>query len=127
MKLFVSKSDRIEIEVFVYESDKIIEAVIDKNEIPKEVEPQILKFVFRKPSYEDSRAIFSASQINSGGEDIRVDPIALQNSVLKRLLVDWNIKNDDGTPVECNAKAISSLLPSIARAAAAGILAQGQI
>lgn len=128
MKLFVSKNDRIDVEVFVFENDKgDVEAVTDATEVPPSSsgKSKILKFIFRKPGYSDSHNIFSAaSQTNKELTGMVIDPIALQDHVLKNLLVDWDLTSENGERMDCTQKNIASLLPPIGRAAAAGLLSK---
>lgn len=120
MNLFIKKNDKIEVEVFVYEKDGQIESTTEKTEIPSEITTaQSLKFIFRKPTYADSKSIISLS--SKGNSILEIDPLLLQNNVLRTLLAEWDLQ-EDGKPIECNIKNLDRLSPSIALAAASGIL-----
>lgn len=122
MKIFVSKSDRVEVEVYAFETDKGVDAAVDEKDVPTGVQFKKLKFFFQKPTYEDSRSILSNS--TSG---LEVNPMSLQNSLIKILLKEWDLTDENDKAIECSSKNISSLSPTIVRAAAAGLLTKVQI
>lgn len=117
MKLFVKKSDRVEINVYITETeDGVIEA---SSTIPENAEKSdCVKFYFRHPNYSDSKFIMSSYSYINGS----VDPVQFQENILKRLLADWDLTNDDGEKVPCTPESINNLLPQVARAAVSGVL-----
>lgn len=122
MKLFISKSDRIEVEVYAFETEKGIDAAIEEKDVPEETQSKKLKFLFQKPTYEDSRLVLSNA--TSG---LEVDALALQNNLIRILLKDWDLTDESGKPIDCSPKNVSSLAPAVVRAAAAGLLTKIQI
>lgn len=124
MKLLVKKSDKLEIPVYAYEETGNLNATHDKEDIPKEVQAEELTFVFRRPSYQDSTNILAVSQASATtiGEEVKVDAAKFQNHILRTLLTDWDLKDEEGEKIECSPGNISSLDPSVARAATAGVL-----
>ena len=123
-KLFVSRGERIEVQVHVYdEPGGETGATHDSSEIPKNVEAETYNFLFRKPSYSDSHRMVSSSTKMANEEGmLSVDALALQDELLRGLLVDWDIKKENGEKMPCNRKAIGDLHPSVARASALGLM-----
>lgn len=116
MDIFVKKTDKVEVEVFVWTDNDKVTSTSNKEDVPKDKDAQILKFYFRKPNYKDSQTIAKLS-MNNGV----IDAIVFQESVFRTLLVDWDIKmNDEVIPF--NANTIDNLTPDIARSATAGVL-----
>lgn len=126
MKLFVSKSDRIEIEIYAFNiekgGEKCIDAAMEKKDIPKEKEFETLKFIFQRPSYADNRAILSASQVVTSDGNINGNPFELQGHILSKLLVGWDLKDEDGKEIEFTPKNLGALDPTLARTAVGKIL-----
>jgi len=124
MKLLVDKTDLVKVEVFCWETEEGgIEASHLKTDIPQSGIDQVEKveFYFRKPSYSDSNSIIRSSDIKSTGEDVKLDVPAFQNQILRTLLVDWSIKEED-KKIAVNNATIGNLVPSVARAAVSGVL-----
>ena len=128
MELFVKPDNTVDVEVFVYEKDGNVLATNDTSDIPKEVglEIKTLKFIFRKPSYQDSVEIMSKSQNKNiaptEGSPITIDPNGFNSAILYTLLKDWDIEDSKGIKMSVNQRNINSLQPAIARAAVAGCL-----
>lgn len=124
MKLFVDKTDTIEIVIYCWEQDGEVEASHLKDEVPKEgidcVEQ--LCCTFRKPSYQDSNIIIRNSNFKTEGEETTLNISAFQEQILRALLVQWDMKDEDGKRVLVNNVTINNLLPSVARAAVSGVL-----
>ena len=124
MKLFVNKSDSVSVRVYCWEKDGEVEASCLKTDVPQEhieVVEQV-DFTFRKPSYADSNIIIRNSDIKAGGEEMQINVQVFQEQILRALLIDWTIKNEEGNRVPVNNVSINNLLPSVARAAVAGAL-----
>lgn len=124
MKLLVKRSDKIEVPVYVYEDAGSLNATHDRDDVPKSLESEELKFIFRRPTYQDSTSILGMAQATATtvGEEIKVDAAKFQNHILRTLLVDWTVTDEDGSKVECNVANVNSLDPAVARAAIAGVL-----
>lgn len=119
ISMFVKKSNKVKIDVFVYEAEDGIEATIERHEVPKDIEPEVVTFIFRRPNYADSNMLLR--QMKGFNED-NVDIGPLQNIAMHNMLVDWTLVDDDGKKVSLNRTNIDSLQPSIGRAAALGYL-----
>lgn len=119
MDFFVKKNTKVEVVVYVWENDDHhIEATHEKASVPEKVEKaETISFYFRQPTYADSVAILRQAAVHGDGE---VDFAEVQDFVLKTLLADWSIKDDQGQSVSVRAQAINNLQPAIARAAVAG-------
>ena len=124
MKLLVDRSDNVKVLVYCWEADGEIEASHLKSDVPKENINVVEKveFSFRKPNYADSNAIIRNSDFKTEGEDTRLDVSAFQNQILRSLLTDWDMKDEDGKKIAVNNATISSLVPTVARAAVSGVL-----
>lgn len=123
MKLMVSKSDNIKIKVYCWEVDNEVEASHQKSDAPQDVDVvEQVEFTFRKPNYADSNIIIRNSNFRADGEDTSLNVTAFQEQILRSLLIDWDMKDDDGNKVSLNNVSISNLVPAVARASVAGAL-----
>ena len=128
MKLLVNRTDSIKIQVYCYEQDGEIEATHLKNEVPKDVDAiEKVEFVFRKPGYADSNIIIRNSNFKMDGEDTTLNVTSFQENVLRSLLIDWDLKDEDGQKVPVNTVSVNNLVPNIARAAVNGALEKVRI
>lgn len=125
MRLFVKKTDTVSVEVFAYEEDGKVEAVLDEKEVPKTAsETSKLLFTFRRPGYKDSRLIASAAKVRGSTDEnagLQVDITSFYEKILKTLLVSWDLK-DGEDEIEVKTSSIDGLQPEIARAAVAALL-----
>lgn len=123
MKLMVSKHDNIAIKVFCWEQDGEVEASHQKSDVPQNVDVvEIVEFIFRKPNYADSNVIIRNSNLKTEGEETSLNVTAFQEQILKSLLVDWDMKDDEENKIPVNAMNINNLIPAVARASVAGCL-----
>lgn len=122
MKLLVDKADNVKVTVYCWESDGDIEASHLKSEVADTQGMKTVDFTFKKPSYADSNTIIKNAGLTMDGEDTRLDATAFQDQVLRSLLIDWSITDDEGEPVSVNTLSINNLVPSVARAAVTGVL-----
>lgn len=123
MKFLVDRSDTIEVKVFCYDEDGNVEATSVKSDVPKNVEVvEELRFTFRKPGYGDSNVIIRNSKFGFESENMTADINIFQDTVLRTLLVDWNLKDEEGKSISLNSANIGNLIPSIARAAVSGVM-----
>jgi hypothetical protein len=123
LKLLVSKSDNVKIVVYCWEQNGEVEASHQKGDVPQEVSVvEQVEFSFRKPSYADSNIIIRNSNFTTEGEETSLNVTAFQEQILRSLLVDWDMKDEEGNKVLVNNVNINNLLPSVARASVAGIL-----
>lgn len=122
MKLLVNKTDNVKVLVYCYEQDGEVEATHIKSEVPKDVEIEEVEFIFRKPGYADSNIIISNSNFKMEGEDTTLNVTSFQNNILRTLLVDSSLKDEEGQKVPINTLTINSLIPNVARAAVSAIL-----
>lgn len=115
MDIFVKKDDKVEVEIYVWETDDgQPDATNDKSEIPEGKDAKIAKCVFRRPNYQDSNIIMKGYNMNSENADV----MGFQDAVLKNLLLEISLDNKD---FQMSGK-VSSLHPSIARAAVVAVL-----
>lgn len=122
MQMFVKKNSRIDIDVFAWEDERgNVDATHDRAQVPDKVtKMETLIFTFRRPTYQDSTAIMRQAKVSGEGS---MDIADFQDTVLRTLLVDWNLKDEEGQAVSVrSAHAVNSLQPAIARAACAGCL-----
>jgi len=123
MKLLVNRTDNIKIQVYCYEQDGEVEATHLKNEVPEGVDAvEKVEFIFRKPGFADSNVIIRNSNFKTEGEDTTLNVTSFQDNILRNLLIDFDLKDEDGQKVAVNSITISSLVPSVARAAVSGAL-----
>lgn len=123
MKLLVDRSDKIEVVVYCWEVDEEVEASHLKEEIPENVSMvEQLRCTFRKPGHQDSNNIIRNSDFKTEGEDTTLNVTRFQDQILRTLLIDWDMKDEDGKRVSVNNVSINNVLPSVARAAVSGIL-----
>jgi hypothetical protein len=119
MNVFVNKSKRINVEVFVWEQGDVIGASSDKSNVPESIEDiHVQNFVFRKPNYGDTTGIIRQA-LETGQEGNTRDLFQFQDVVLRTMLVDWDLKNEEGKPVSIKGN-INQLEPAVAQAAVAG-------
>lgn len=121
MNMFVKKNTKVDVDVYVWEDEHDnIEATHDKALVPEKIDKvETVTFVFRRPTYQDSTAILRQANVRNENE---IDFAEFQDVVLRTLLIDWNLKDEQGQPLSVRAQAISNLQPAIARAACAGCL-----
>jgi hypothetical protein len=123
MQLFVKKNTRVEVNVYAWEDEQgNVDATHDRATIPEKVAEdsvETVTFFFRRPSYLDSTAILRQANLRGEGE---IDFAEFQDLVLRTLLVDWNLKDEQGQTVSARGQAVSNLQPAVARAAVAGCL-----
>jgi len=123
MQLLVNRSDNVKVTVYCWEQDGEVEASHQKTDAPQDVSAvEQVEFSFRKPSYADSNVIIRNSNFKTEGEETSLNVTSFQEQVLRSLLVDWTLKDDDGSKIPMNNVNLSNLLPSVARAAVAGVL-----
>ena len=120
MDIFVRESDTVNVDVYAWEKDdtKDLTASNDEADIPEGVDAQIIKFSFRRPTYQDSNTILRTASM-TGDVSNSPDLMAFQDAIIRALLLEVTV--DDATTDMRQAK-INSLHPNIARAAIAGIL-----
>ena len=124
-KFFVNNSEKIRIDVHVWEEDGAIMASSELSQVPhdkKEGEIDKIWFDFRKPSYADSSAIVQKSQMNPSEGNINV--LSFQDSVFRTLCVGWSLCDDDGVELKVSNRNIDNLEPSLVRSAVEAILAK---
>ncbi len=126
MKLTVSRTDRVAVTVHCFEIGDMLEATHNGAEIPKDVgEVEKANFTFRRPNHSDSQSIFKQCNFQpdvTGEGDAKFNVSDLQDVVLRVLLVEWDLTDDDGKKLPLTAGNMNSLHPAVARAAAAGCL-----
>lgn len=126
MNVFVKKNNTVDIPVWVWvDKDGNVDASHTKSEIPKNTEYDELKFVFRRPTYQDSTGIIRGAM--SANESGNMDVSAFQDAVLRSQLVDWDVKDEEGIAVPVNVGTVNELQPSVARAAVSGYLSKVKI
>lgn len=122
MQLLVNRTDFVKVKVYCWEADGEIEASHIKSEVPKETEPEVVEFSFRKPGYADSNIIIRNSNFKMEGEETTLNVTSFQENVLRSLLVDWDLKDEDGQKVAVNTVSLNNLVPVVARSAVSGVL-----
>ncbi len=123
MKLLVGKQDVVDVTVYCYEVDGQVEATHVKTETPQDVEVvEKVNFQFRKPGYADSNVIIRNAGVKIEGEETSLNAQAFQDQILRSLLTDWDLKDEDGKKIPMNNLSINNLVPSVARAAVGGVL-----
>ncbi|MHA2279295.1 MAG: hypothetical protein ACXAC5_00180 [Promethearchaeota archaeon] len=124
MKLLVDRNDDVKVIVYCWELDGEVEASHLKSDVPKENIKVVEKveFSFRKPNYADSNVIIRNSNFKTEGEETSLNVSAFQEQVLRSLLIDWDMKDEDEQKIPVNNVSINNLIPSVARAAVSGVL-----
>lgn len=126
--LFVSRKDKIDVNVYVYDDSTGMTATHDKESIPETAKNvETFTFTFKQPTYSESNDIIRRAQISStvgGAEDVvnTGNIMGMQTEILNKLLVAWDLTDDDGNPVPRTPARISDLHPDVARSAVAGAL-----
>lgn len=123
MNVFVKKDDVINVEVYAWEVNNGIEAVSEKSEVGNR-EHQTLHFVFKKPNYSDWKSVLDSAQIGENQGNVALNVTQFQDQVLRRLLKDWDLSDENGNAVSFSLKQLDTLEPKIAAAAAAGVLSK---
>jgi hypothetical protein len=123
LNLFVNKVDTVKVVVYCWEADGEIEATHTKSEVPKETTAEEVEFVFRKPGYADSNIIIRNSNFKTeGGEGTTLNITSFQENVLRSLLMEWTLKDEEGEKVSVNTVTVNNLIPAVARAAVGAVL-----
>lgn len=122
LNLLVSKTDNVTVKIYCWEVDGDIEASHLKSEVPKDADSEVVEFIFRKPGYADSNIIIRNSNLKVEGEDTTVNVTSFQENVLRALLVDWDMKDEEGQKIAVNTVSINNLVPNVARSAVSGVL-----
>ena len=127
VNLFVSESETESVEVFAFANSMgVLIFTTDAAEVAPDSQPDTVKFVFRKPNYDDSRFIMSkAAKVGTSGE-AQIDMSILQDVCFKRLLKEWNVRQDDMiSPI--NDSTIGKLNPELVRVVVANLLGKIRI
>lgn len=123
MQLLVSRSDNVKVMVYCWEENGEIEASHLKTDVPQDITVcEQVEFSFRKPGYADSNVIIRNSNFKIEGEDTTLNVTSFQDQVLRSLLVDWTMKDENEQRIPVNNANINNLVPNVARAAVAGVL-----
>ncbi len=120
--VLVSRTDNVKVKVYCWEADGSIEATHIKSEIPKDVKTEEVEFVFRKPGYADSNIIIRNSNFKMEGEENSASIVSFQENVLRTLLVDWDLKDEEDQKIAVNTISVNNLVPAVARSAISAIL-----
>ena len=120
MDIFVRESDTVDVEVYAWDNPetKDIAASIDEADVPDGLEAQIIKCVFRRPTYQDTNGILRSASI-TGDMTGRPDMMSFQDAIIRTLLMTVTVGE---TTTDMRQAKINSLHPNIARAAIAGVL-----
>lgn len=118
--MFVKKNTKVKIEVFVYDDDGYVEATHVREDVPEGKNPQSVNFIFRSPNYADSNSMMKQLQASN----TNIDVAALQDVAMHGMLLDWDLKDEDGEKITVGRNTIEALQPAIGRAAAAGYLSK---
>lgn len=127
MRLLVTKSDTIEVTVYCWENaENAVEASNLKEDVPQDIEVcEKVLFTFRKPGYQDSNVIIRNSSLRPGTgteDNATLNVQAFQEQILRTLLIEWDMKDDDDKHIPMNNISVNNLMPSVARAAVTGVL-----
>lgn len=122
MKFLVSKTDNVKVKVYCWEVDGEIEANHIKSEVPKDKDIEEVEFVFRKPGYADSNIIIRNSNFKMDGDATTLNVTSFQENILRSLLVDWDLKDEEDEKIAVNTISLNNLIPAVARAAVSGVL-----
>ena len=112
---FVSELDVVSVDVFATDEGGVMSFYTDAASVKVDVVPETLKFVFRKPNYDDSRYIMSRSTKISGVGTPEIDITNFQDSSFRRLLKEWSLKIDDGSVVPITDENIGKMHPELVR------------
>lgn len=120
MSPFIKENDRVSVNVYYVEKDGNIE-IVESFEEKKNI--NVIEFIFRKPNYKDSYDILKQL---TGDNNIK-SSVMLQDVVLRKLLTDWSIEDENKNKIKINDSTISNLYPVIARKASELLLEKIQI
>ena len=121
MDIFVKKTDTVVVDVYAWKEDDDIHATNVESEAPKDKEPEIIKFTFKKPDYKDSVKIQQSMKFKSDIGGVAISDglvVDFQDILLRTLLLSVT----NGSEVIEMKNKIDGLHPSIARSAVSGIL-----
>ena len=123
MNIFVNKSERIDVNVYVWGDEDKLQASHIEEEVPKNVNAEIIKFTFKKVDYKDSlkiqQSIIKITPAEGTGEPTPDVSITNLQDVLLRTLLISITQNGETTDMK---NRIDELYPLIARAAVAGVI-----
>jgi len=119
MDIFVRESDTVNVDVYAWNNSETgdIAASNEDADVPKGVEAQIIKCVFRRPTYQDTNGILRTA--SRAGDLTSPDIMSFQDALIRTLLL--SVTSGDTTTDMRQAK-INALHPNIARAAIAGVV-----
>jgi len=106
------------VSVFVYEENGKVNASADKKDVPEEVVSETVKLTFRYPGHKDSVNIMKGTSLSvTGDETASLDFITMQDKIVRTLLVDWDLKDENGERVLMSTENLDQLNSAIVRAA----------
>ena len=118
MKLLVERNDVFKIVVRVYEDKNgDLIATTDESDIPPDAEVETVNFTFRRPTNKDAVDLTSSSVFTDAEGAVRVNVIVMQDKIMRNLLIDWDLKNDEGKTLSLNNSNLDKLNPTISRVA----------
>jgi len=121
--LLVNRTDNVKVMIYCWTENGEVEASHLRSDVPENIDVcQQVEFTFRKPGYADSNVIIRNSNFKLDGEETTLNVTSFQENVLRSLLMDWDMVDEDGKKIPVNNVSINNLLPSVARAAVSGVL-----
>lgn len=115
---FINTNDTFEVVVYSYFKGEELIVVPSENDVPVDVEPKTVKFVFRKPTNKDAVALSSASIKTNMEGGVQIDVTKMQDYVMRNLIVSWNLTDENDQPTVVNELFIDKLNPTLARVVA---------
>jgi len=103
---------RIEVKFF-QKQDGGIEIVKDDKELPKDVEAEKESFCFKPPAWGDVKAVMSSCSVLGKEGAMSFDAYKFLDSRMKRLLVDWTLKDENGGRLPPTEENIDKLPSSV--------------
>ena len=126
VNFFIDPKETFKIKVYIYEQDGNVVATVDLNEVPTGTEPQTATFEFKRANYKDSVDITGSSMMTKD-EKVQLDVIKLQDTLFRKLIVGWDLKDEEGNAVIFTSKNIDALRPEIARVIAADLIVKSRL
>jgi len=131
-KLIVDQSRRIDVSIFVgldkknnILADSNKKVLLKNNQLATPEEELLeVKMWFRQPNYGDDLDIANNTihqKINEDGTSIEIDTIKIRNYRFKQLLAEWDLTDENDSPLSITEENINSLHPAFAAAALEGL------
>ena len=117
MKLLVERNDVFKVAAYTYEDKNgDLIATVDEGDIPPDTKVETVNFTFRRPTNKDAVDLTSSSVFTDAEGAVRVNVIMMQDKIMRNLLIDWDLKDDEkDEKIILNNNNLDKLNPTISR------------